>query len=61
MQKEVLVDKYPLLMVPGIRVAAILKDEMDLTHKTLADYLSSLQENFEKRELGLSDLESVLF
>lgn len=60
-QKEVLVDKYPLLMVPGIRVAAILKDEMDLTHKTLADYLSSLQENFEKRELGLSDVESVLF
>lgn len=59
-QQEIISDKYPLLMVPGLRVASIVKDELDLTGKTLHDYLMSLPERFETSGIGLSDVETVL-
>lgn len=59
-QQEVVADKYPLLMVPGLRVASIVKDELDLTGKTLDDYLPSLPERFATSGIGLSDVEGVL-
>ncbi len=59
-QQEVVGDKYPLLMVPGLRVASILKDELDRTGKTLDDYLPTLNDRYATSGIGLSDVESVL-
>ena len=59
-QQEVVGDKYPLLMVPGLRVASILKDELDRTGKTLDDYLPALASRYSTSGVGLSDVESVL-
>lgn len=59
-QKEVVADKYPLLMVTGLRVASIVKDELDQTGQTLEDYLAAMPGQFDTIGLGLSDVESVL-
>lgn len=59
-QQEVAGDKYPLLMVPGLRVASILKDELDRTGKSLDDYLPTLTDRYATSGVGLSDVESVL-
>jgi hypothetical protein len=58
-QTEVLEDRYPVLLVPGLRVASVLKDELDATGQRLEDYLSGLQHRY--RELPRSsDPELVL-
>lgn len=58
-QIEVLEDRYPVLLVPGVRVAAVLKDELDATGQRLEDYLNGLQNRY--RELPRSsDPELVL-
>jgi hypothetical protein len=58
-QTEVLEDRYPVLLVPGVRVASVLKDELDATGQRLEDYLSGLQNRY--RELPRSsDPELVL-
>jgi hypothetical protein len=59
-QQEVISDRYPLLMVPGLRVASILKDELDRTAQTLDDYLPSLADRFSTSGVGLGDIESIL-
>ncbi|CAB4678059.1 MAG: hypothetical protein F2659_00065 [Actinobacteria bacterium] len=59
-QREVLSDRYPLLMVPGLRVASIIKDELDSTGKTLDDYLPSLEGRYKTSGVGLSDVDLVL-
>jgi hypothetical protein len=58
-QTEVLEDRYPVLLVPGVRVASVLKDELDATGQRLEDYLIGLQNRY--RELPRSsDPELVL-
>lgn len=59
-QMEVVSDKYPLLMVPGLRVASILKDELERAGQTLADYLPTLSSRYATSGVGLSDVETVL-
>ena len=58
-QEEVLVDKFPILLVPGLRVAAILKDELDQTGSTLFDYLTKIKSRYENLPRG-HDPESVI-
>lgn len=41
-QQEVLEDKFPIILVPGARVATLLQRELDESGKTLLDYLSSV-------------------
>jgi len=59
-QFEVVSDRYPLLMVPGLRVASIVKDEIERTGQTLNDYLPSLSSRYTTSGVGLSDVETVL-
>jgi len=59
-QREVIGDRYPLLMVPGLRVASILQDELDSTALTLDDYLAALPSRYSTSGVGLRDVESVL-
>jgi Restriction endonuclease AspBHI N-terminal/Restriction endonuclease len=58
-QKEVLVDKYPLLMVHGGRVAATLRQHMVTNGLTIDALLTSLNETYPGR-LGAGDPEQVL-
>ena len=58
-QEEVLIDKFPILLVPGLRVAAIVKDELDQTGNTLSDYLSQIKSQYELLPRG-HDPESVI-
>ena len=59
-QEEVLVDKFPILLVPGMRVATIVKDELDQTGSTLSDYLSKIMSRYRALPRG-HDPESVIF
>ncbi len=58
-QEEVLIDKFPILLVPGLRVASILKDELDQTGNTLEDYLRKIRGRYESLPRG-HDPESVI-
>jgi restriction endonuclease Mrr len=58
-QEEVLVDKFPILLVPGMRVASIVKDELDQTGSTLSDYLSKIMTRYRALPRG-HDPESVI-
>jgi hypothetical protein len=43
LQKEILDDNYPLLLINGLKVAEIVQKELKLSeYKTLSDYLDSL-------------------
>ena len=59
-QQEIAGDKFPLLMVPGLRVASILKDELDRTGQPLDDYLSRLSGRYSTSGIGLRDVETIL-
>jgi hypothetical protein len=58
-QKEVLVDKYPLLMVHGARVATTLRQHMVASGITIDALLARLDESYEGR-VGSGDPEQVL-
>jgi len=58
-QKEVLVDKYPLLMVHGARVAVTLRRHMVASGLTIDALLEGLDESYERR-VGSGDPEQVL-
>ena len=58
-QKEILVDKYPLLMVHGGRVAATLRQHMVTNGLTIDALLTSLDETYSGR-VGSGDPEQVL-
>ena len=47
-QQEIMTDRLPLLMVPGARVAAIIRDDLDRSRLSLSDYLSLVIESVEK-------------
>ncbi len=58
-QSEIIGDRFPILMVPGSRVAAILQDELDQSGLRMEDYFSKIRERY--RELPRSsDPELVL-
>ena len=59
-QKEVLVDSYPLLMVPGIRVAASIRDDLEESGQTLEDYLAVTANRFPTRGVGIGEIADVL-
>jgi len=58
-QQEVLSDRFPILLIPGARVATILKDELDMTGSTLTDYLDQMKFRYESLPRG-HDPESVI-
>lgn len=58
-QQEVLADKFPILLIPGSRVASIVKDELDASGNTLSDYLESIKNRYESLPRGY-DPEAVI-
>lgn len=59
-QNEVHSDQYPMLMIPGLRVASIIKDELDQGQKTLVDYLAGIDNLYPSRGIGLADVDQLL-
>ena len=59
-QKEIASDHYPLLMVPGGRVAMIIKDELDQTRLSLGEYFDQLVRQSVQSGVGVADIESKL-
>lgn len=58
-QSEILGDRFPILMVPGSRVAAILQDELDQSGLRMEEYFGTIRDRY--RELPRSnDPELVL-
>ena len=60
-QREVAMDKYPLLLVPGIKVAAAIRDDLMSNRSTLVDYLANLRHRYSTSStLGLNLAELMI-
>lgn len=53
LQKEILDDNYPLLLINGLKVAEIVQKELKLSeYKTLSDYLYSITKLYQRKSLN---------
>ena len=59
-QQEVLIDRYPVLLVHGGRLATVLSEEIAKTGKSIDELLDSLDASYDER-LGWGDPDQVLF
>ena len=59
-QREVLEDRYPLLMINGARLAATLHHDVARSGRTVTQLLEQLEASYDQR-LGSGDPEQVLF
>jgi restriction endonuclease Mrr len=58
-QREVLSDRYPILLVDGARLAALVRGHLQSSGANLADFLSRITLDYEKK-IRFQDPEMVL-